>query len=723
MGLALAGGRAYLPLITAPATAATHVLEVYTPDTSEPLVLFAKPLGVPTRAGFPLQLRMYDPNEVFSRARTPSFASRDTEPEPPSPASELRPRSPTNVTLSERHTRELSGLNDEEPMPEALLGREIAGGKLRVESVIGAGGVGSVYRAAHRDLRMPVAVKVLHHRFKNDLEFCRRFHAEALAASRLDHQNLMRVLDFGQEADGLLYLAMEHLDGTSLAAILEVGRPLPLTRIVDLMMQICAGLAHAHSRGIVHRDVKPDNVVIISNRDDDDRPHELVKVCDFGIALQEAEGASSTTVVGTPAYMSPEQCRGEALDGRSDVYSCGVMMYELATGHMPFSAPTPLALLNRHMFVEAVPPRQVAPELDPRLEAIIMKALAKDPAERQASMRDLRRELGALVESGSLVPASGSLMPSSGSLRVEAPSEPDWLERGGSYRHDSNGDGSVSNVNGLVLAAELVSRPAAWLSAFAETQRADELEVLASRLEAALPVLLEDRQMKALFAVRSTVDDLATDDGRQPSWRVARARQLQPLFADPTFLAALAEAALADDEPPREVTELVLRIGGPAAYALYSARLKMSDVSGIRARFVAIVRELGAEALPMIRAGLARLETKRDVPVASVLAADLLEASPRVRDEQAGDVTARYIQGSTPALTAAAAEALVGFWGIRATPFLFALLSSTEDAVIVAAIGGLRELRAIDERVVARIAQASHALSSRTTLPKVGQVG
>jgi serine/threonine-protein kinase len=710
VGLALAGGRAYLPLIAAPATASIHVLEIYTPDTTEPLVLFAKPLGAPTRAGFPLQLRMYDPKEAFSRARPASFSSRDTEPEPPSPTSELRPRVPTSLTLSEGHTRELSGAHYEEPLPEALLGREIAGGKLRVESLIGAGGVGSVYRAAHRDLRMPVAVKVLHHRFKNDLEFCRRFHAEALAASRLDHQNLMRVLDFGQEPDGLLYLAMEHLDGTSLAGALEVGRGLPLTRIVDLMMQVCAGLAHAHSRGIVHRDIKPDNVVIVSNLDDDDRPHELVKVCDFGIALQEADGESSTAVVGTPAYMSPEQCRGEPLDGRSDVYSCGVMMYELATGHMPFSAPTPAALLNRHMFVAAVPPRQVAPEVDPRLEVVIMKALAKDPAERQASMRDLRRELGALLEPGS------SLPPSSDSARVET-ADPDWLERGGSYRHDTNGEVNVSNVNGLVLAAELVSRPAAWLSAFAEAQRPDDLEVLASRLEAALPVLLDDRQMKALFAIRSTLDELATDDGRQPSWRVARARQIQPLFAEPSFLAVLAEAALSDDEPPREVTELVLRIGGPAAYALYSARLKMSEVDGVRSRFVLLVRELGAEALPMIRAGLARLETKRDVPVASALAFDLLEASPRIRDEEAGDVTAHYIQGSTPALTAAAAEALVGFWGVRATPFLFALLSSTEDAVIVAAIDGLRELGAIDERVVARIALATHALNLRITAP------
>ena len=202
VGLALAGRRAFIPLITAPATASTHVLEVYTPDTTEPLVLFAEPIGAPTQVGFPLQLRIFDANEGITLTRgIEHLSTRETEPET-SPTSELRPRVPTSMTLTEGHTRELSGDVSETP-PEALVGREIAGGKLRIDGVIGAGGVGAVYRASHRELRIPVAVKVLHHRFQSDLEFCRRFHAEALAASRLDHPNLMRVLDFGQEPDGL----------------------------------------------------------------------------------------------------------------------------------------------------------------------------------------------------------------------------------------------------------------------------------------------------------------------------------------------------------------------------------------------------------------------------------------------------------------------------------------------------------------------------------------
>ncbi len=705
-GRALASATAYLPLLTAPATSSTHVLEVYTPGTLQPLVLFADPLGVATPVGFPLRLRMYDPGEKIARGRA---SSCEPPPEVPSLSSGLKPRIPTVVTLTESHTRELSG-EVLEVSPDALVGRSIAGGKLQIQDVIGAGGVGSVYRAAHRDLRIVVAVKVLHHRFQNDIEFCRRFHSEALAASRLDHPNLVRVLDFGQEPDGLLYLAMEHLDGTCLAHTLEPGRALPVARIVGLMLQICAGLAHAHSRGIVHRDVKPDNIVLVLNKDDDDRPAELVKVCDFGIALQQADGVVATAVVGTPQYMSPEQCRGEPLDGRSDVYSCGVMLYELATGHMPFSGPTPLTILNQHMFVEPLAPRLLVAEVDPRLEAIVMKALAKEPAKRQPSMRDLRRELRALLDepASSLAPSSDP-MPSSD--RTDS-IEPDWLERTGSYRHDASSDVANVNINGRVLAAEIVARSAEWLSAFAETDRPDVFASLAGRLEAALPCLFKDLQVRALFAVHSTLDALATEDARSPGWRVARAQRLQQMFAEPTFLAQLAEHALSEDEPPREVTDLVLRVRGPAAYALYSARLKMSDVSGVRRRFVRLVLELGIDALPMIRAGLARLEGKREVAVAAALAADLLQASPRVLDEEAGGVAARYMQGSGPGLTTVAAEALVGFWGSRATPWLLGLLGSEDEAVMAAAMNGLRQLNAVDERAVARIALAVHATRS-----------
>ena len=703
-GLALAGGKAYLPLLTAPVSSSTHVLEVYTPDRPDPLVLFAEPLGGPTPVGFPVKLRPYDAREGAAGG-----------------SGEMRSRVPTSVTLTERHTADLGRHGQAAQVePEALVGRAIAGGKLRIQGVIGSGGVGAVYRATHRDLQIPVAVKVLHHRFQQDLEFCNRFHSEALAASGLDHPNLVRVLDFGQESDGLLYLAMEHLDGVPLGELLRAGLPISPKRIVSIMMQVCAGLAHAHTRGIVHRDVKPDNVMLVQNDDDDGRPNEIVKVCDFGIALAQSDGAS-TAVVGTPDYMSPEQCRGEPLDGRSDVYSCGIMLYELVTGQMPFDAQDALGLLNRHMFVEPDPPSSRARDLDPRLDALIMKALAKDPNARQTSMRELRHELRALLQdAGESVPPTSSLapaprsqvLPAVGGFRPEADTSPEWLERGGgSFRHDSGGEATAVDVGATLLAGELAQRPAPWLSAFAEAARDDQLTILAHRLAAAIPVLAGEGNVKALFAVRCTLDELAADD-RQPAWRSEKASALLHLLAEPRLLAALAEAVLSSDHPPRETTELLMREGTPASYALYSARLKLHEVEGARRRFVLLVRELGAAALPMIRAGLSRLEGSRTRPVAATLAYDLLRASPRQRDDEAGEVTALYLEGSPAQLVRVAVEALAAFWEQRATPLLVGLLGSEDDGVRIACIDGLRQLRAVDEYAVTRIHFAARTSTS-----------
>ncbi|MDB4942857.1 MAG: serine/threonine protein kinase [Labilithrix sp.] len=710
-GVALAHGTVQLPLIGAPASAATHLLEIYTPGSVDPLILFATPRGAPTAAGFPLALQPFDPN-----ARpAPAAPSRLAETE--APPSELRARVPTQVALSKRHTQDLEGAQSGSA-PEDLVGRSLAGGKLRIDALIGAGGVGSVYRATHRDLRMQVAVKVLHANFQADVEFCRRFHAEALAASRLDHPNLMRVLDFGQEPDGLLYLAMEFLDGHALADILRIGVPLPLERVVDVMMQVSAGLGHAHSRGIVHRDVKPDNVVLVASVDDDEQPTELVKVCDFGIAVGPSDGAMSV-VAGTPDYMSPEQCRGEALDGRSDVYSCGVMLFELATGTMPFDAPTPQQLLNRHLYAEPVVPSRAFPGIDARLEALILRCLAKEPAGRPASMRDLRRELRALLE----VPVRESLVPGSGGARAtrsstppawddrstsgtfarEPEAGPEWLERSGGYRDSFGGFGSDAgrgvdsgDINARLLAADLSHRAAPWLAAFAETTDEARFELLANRLAAALPVLVEAAQVKALFAIRCTLDGLAEEGGRQP-FRSVRARALQNAFVDPTLLGMLAHAALAADRPAREVTELLVRGGTPATYALYSHRLKAADQPGIRPRFIALLQLFGEAALPMIRAGLARLAPRRELDVAAALAADLFDGSPPVRDDAAGELAAEYLQGSPWSLVPHALAALVRFWGARATPHLLASSGCPDERVRAVAERALRELNVTDQ--------------------------
>ena len=285
--------------------------------------------------------------EMATLPMTPKHLRRDPqegrdEREGPKLAATPRLDTPTSVRripvvapppkLSAQHRADLAGVTPPPPSPTelqgGLVGRPLAGGKLEIESLVGTGSIGAVYRARHRELRIPVAVKILHESFQHDVEFCRRFYAEALAQSRLDHPNLVRVYDFGQEPDGLLYLSMEFLDGSTLRSLLERRGRLDALRIVELMLQVTAGLSHAHGRGLIHRDVKPDNVVVVATHDDDGRLSEAVKLLDFGFAMppRASTDAPSRQQAGSPIYMSPEQCRGEELDERSDIYACGIMM-------------------------------------------------------------------------------------------------------------------------------------------------------------------------------------------------------------------------------------------------------------------------------------------------------------------------------------------------------------------------------------------------------------
>jgi serine/threonine-protein kinase len=718
-GIALAGGKLFVPLNAPPENGAVHVLEIHVPGM-EPLIVLAEPAGAPTPVGYPLRLRPYDPNAVpRPRDSVPNSAPEVRAPLAQAAFLEAEPhgRGLTKHTLSSHHTQELS--DEHVPhTPESLVGRTLAGGKLRIDSVIGAGGVGSVYRAFHRELRIPLAVKVLHEHFQSDIDFCRRFHAEALAASRLDHKNLMRVLDFGQEPDGLLYLAMEHLDGKCLGETLEAGKPQPFARTLDIMVQVCAGLAHAHARGIVHRDIKPDNIVVIASRDDDDAPIELIKVCDFGIAVQQSDRPSSV-IVGTPDYMSPEQCAGaEQLDGRSDVYTCGVVLYELATGQLPFTAPTPMGLLNRHMHRPPPSPRTVCFEVSPELEAVILKALAKHPADRQQSMRELRNELRSLDPTSTAATPRAALVKLPKSIDT-APNSvdttPDWLEHRGGYVMAAR-DLPAASIPAEALASELAARAAPWLARLAAVNRVDVFAELVAQLGLAIPVLVERKNVRTLLAVRSTIDVLAFDDRMQPPWRVHAARSLQHAFEDPAFLAMLAERALSGDAAPREVMELLLRAGTASPYALYSMRLRLTSHAGVNKRFVEAVRRFGIDALPMIRAGLTKLENRCELAVAASLATDLFSASPRVRDDVAGGLGARYVQaGSTASLTRAAADALTAFWGERAAPILLGLLNAEDELVLVSALDGLRLLRAIDEHVAVKVT----AIARTNTSPVV----
>jgi serine/threonine protein kinase len=284
-----------------------------------------------------------------------------------------------------------------------------------LEALLGGGASGEVYRGVHTVLRRPCAVKVLHPSLQYSQDYCARFYAEALAASQLDHRNVLRIVDYGQEPDGILYIVMELLEGKNLQQILDADGPLPLARLVDVVSQACAGLGHAHDAGVVHRDIKPENVVVVQRKDDEGKKTELVKVCDFGIAhwvpeesnAQKILGDDDATlvrlpdskkVVGTPAYMAPEQIRNEPVDARTDVYALGVLLYELATGHLPFMSERPMEVLMMHVMERPKPPSKLVPDLDRGLEALILKALEKEPAKRHPNVRALRTELRDLVD-------------------------------------------------------------------------------------------------------------------------------------------------------------------------------------------------------------------------------------------------------------------------------------------------------------------------------------
>ena len=295
---------------------------------------------------------------------------------------------------------------------EALLGRTIAG-KFAIESYVGGGAMGAVYKARQLALEKTVAIKVMHREMARDEKFVHRFKREAKAASKLDHPNSLRVIDFGEEPDGLLYLAMEFLDGKDLFAVIKEGWPLPDDRLVSILIQALAALAVAHDQGIVHRDLKPENIMVLPSTDDEGNARDLVKVCDFGIAkitervavdkkaTDSARLSTKGLVVGTPEYMSPEQGRGEPLDLRSDLYSMGVILYQLLTRQVPFDAESAIGIVLKHVTEEPPRPSSIYPATNPKLEVICLKALQKKKEDRYQNAREMRADLKAAID-GSL---------------------------------------------------------------------------------------------------------------------------------------------------------------------------------------------------------------------------------------------------------------------------------------------------------------------------------
>jgi len=296
----------------------------------------------------------------------------------------------------------------ERSMDDALIGTVLAD-RYDILDRLGVGGMGTVYRAEQRALGRDVAVKVLRRELGRDPDTVARFHREAQALSNLRHPNTVAVLDFGQTADGLLFLVMELLEGEMLSTRLRRDGALPVTEALRITTGILRSLGEAHRAGIIHRDLKPDNIFLA--RVDAHADEELVKVVDFGVAKIRPGGADAPidplstqegTVFGTPRYMSPEQAQGRPLDGRSDLYAVGVMLFQMLTGVVPFGEDDAVVVMAHHIMTP--PPRVLdlnpSAAIPPELDELVAAALKKRPADRPETAEEFLRAIEALPVEG-----------------------------------------------------------------------------------------------------------------------------------------------------------------------------------------------------------------------------------------------------------------------------------------------------------------------------------
>jgi eukaryotic-like serine/threonine-protein kinase len=266
------------------------------------------------------------------------------------------------------------------PKPD-IPGYEILG-------LLGRGGMGAVYKARQKSLDRTVALKVLPPRAAKDETFIRKFISEARTVAKLNHENIIAGIDVG-EANGTYYFAMEHVEGESLARLIETEGPLEEHRALEITAQIAKALEHAHKHGLVHRDVKPQNILLAKN--------DVAKLCDLGLAKQAGQddkGETTGVPLGTPHYLSPEQARGEAdVDIRSDIYSLGASLYHMLTGVPPFQGDSPMVLMTKHLTEEPIPPRRKNDQVSKATSDLVLHMMAKDKAERPQSPTEVFDEL------------------------------------------------------------------------------------------------------------------------------------------------------------------------------------------------------------------------------------------------------------------------------------------------------------------------------------------
>ncbi|MBI3726393.1 serine/threonine protein kinase [bacterium] len=261
--------------------------------------------------------------------------------------------------------------------------------------LLGKGGMGAVYKARQKSLDRVVALKVLPPSAAKDESFIRRFISEARTVAKLNHENIIAGIDVG-DADGTYYFAMEHVEGTSLAKLIERDGPMPEKRALEIAVQMGRALEHAHKHGLVHRDVKPQNILVAKN--------DVAKLCDLGLAKQMDKGTKSITStdmgvpLGTPHYLSPEQARGEAdVDIRSDIYSLGASLYHMLTGVPPFEGQSPMVLMTKHLTEEPIPPRRRNEEVSKAASDLVLTMMEKEKERRHQNPTELLDDLGRVL--------------------------------------------------------------------------------------------------------------------------------------------------------------------------------------------------------------------------------------------------------------------------------------------------------------------------------------
>ncbi len=379
------------------------------------------------------------------------------------------------------------------PTPANPLIGALVAGRYRVVKRVGEGGMGEVFLALHEAIEKRVAIKVLKAEYSLKPDVAARFLQEARSSSRIKHPSVVDVFDFGQLDDGRFFLVLEFLEGHDLGAEIAKRGRLPIARVVELMLQVTSALAAAHDSGIVHRDMKPENIFLEGER---------AKIVDFGIAkvreLGEGSFADSPTelagavparkltkagtVFGTPEYMAPEQASGREVDGRADLYACGCILYELLCGKVPFQGDSVVHTLTLHITEPLPPLRSVAPwiDLSPALEAVVARALEKEPARRYASMREFGEALAATPEaagapSATLFARRGGTVPIDAGASVKPiPLVAARARTSTNLRADTLPEVPMSKGNGKLIAVVLGVAVCAAAAVFVGTRRLRE---------------------------------------------------------------------------------------------------------------------------------------------------------------------------------------------------------------------------------------------------------